>query len=268
MNWMRPLGNTGMQVSALGLGTVKLGRRAGLKHPRAFTVPDERSARELLALARDLGINLLDTAPAYGNSEERLGTLLAGQRRDWILCTKVGEAFEDGRSRFDFSPEATRNSVLRSLRRLDTDVLDVVLVHSDGDDLRIMAQLGTLDMLRQLQQVGVVRAYGISTKTLAGGLAAAQQCDVVMVTYNLRQREEGEVLDACARQGVGALVKKPLDSGLLLCADERSSADPAQTLRDSLALALGHDGTTSAVVGTISPEHLRENVLCARTLTN
>jgi len=265
MKWMRPLGNTGMQVSALGLGTVKLGRQQGLKYPRAFTVPDERSARELLALARDLGINLLDTAPAYGNSEERLGALLAGQRRDWVLCTKVGEAFEDGQSRFDFSPEATRHSVLRSLRRLATDVLDVVLVHSDGDDLRIMAELGTLQMLRQLQQEGLVRAHGISTKTIAGGLAAAQQCDVVMLTYNLRQRGEGEVLDACARLGVGALVKKPLDSGLLLCGDPQASGDAARSLRDSLALVLGHSGTASAVVGTLSPEHLRENAHCART---
>jgi len=256
---MRPLGDTGMQVSALGLGTVKLGRTEGLRYPGAFTVPDERGARELLALARALGINLLDTAPAYGRSEERLGTLLAGQRRDWVLCTKVGEAFEGGQSRFDFSPEATRHSVLRSLRRLGTDVLDIVLVHSNGDDLRILSGLGTLEALRQLQREGLIRACGISTKTVAGGMAAAELCDVVMPTVNLWQREEVAVLEACARRQVAALVKKPLASGHL-------GSDPQRALRDSLALVLGHPGAASAVVGTISPDHLRANVECARSL--
>lgn len=255
---MRPLGGTGLQVSALGLGTVKLGRNEGLKYSGSFTLPDERSARELLALAKDLGINLLDTAPAYGSSEERLGKLLAGQRRDWVLCTKVGEEFEAGQSRFDFSPEATRQSVLRSLRRLATDVLDIVLVHSNGDDLRIIAELGTLQALRQLQQEGLIRACGISTKTVAGGLAAAEQCDVVMATYNTQQREDAEVLDGCARQDVGTLVKKPLASGHL-------GKDPA-VLRDSLALVLGHPGVSCAVVGTISPNHLRADVECAQEL--
>lgn len=258
---MRPLGSTGIQVSALGLGTVKLGRNEGLNYPGAFTLPDDRSARELLALARDLGVNLLDTAPAYGSSEERLGVLLAGQRRDWVLCTKVGEAFEAGQSRFDFSPEAARQSVLRSLHRLDTDVLDIVLVHSNGDDLHILEALGTLQALRQLQQEGLIRACGISTKTVAGGLAAAQQCDVVMLTYNLRQREERVVLDACAQRGVGALVKKPLASGHL-------GDHPPAALRENLALVLGHPGASAAVAGTISPVHLRENVECARAFVD
>ena len=76
MSWLRPLGDTGLQVSALGLGTVKLGRDQGVKYPSGFTIPDDREARALLDLARDLGINLIDTAPDYGRSEERLGPLL------------------------------------------------------------------------------------------------------------------------------------------------------------------------------------------------
>ena len=80
MNWMRPLGNTGMEISALGFGTVKLGRNEGVKYPQGFSIPDDRSASALIAYAQELGINLIDTAPAYGNSEERLGKLLAGQR--------------------------------------------------------------------------------------------------------------------------------------------------------------------------------------------
>ncbi|HCO61668.1 MAG TPA: aldo/keto reductase, partial [Porticoccaceae bacterium] len=79
----RRLGNTAMEVSLLGLGTVKLGRNQGVKYPEDFNLPDDRQAVELLALARDHGINLLDTAPAYGISEERLGVLLRNQRQHW-----------------------------------------------------------------------------------------------------------------------------------------------------------------------------------------
>src|SRR5690606_39506858 len=77
----RPLGNTGLQASPLGLGTVKIGRNQGVKYPSGFDLPDDGQVRDLLALARGLGINLLDTAPAYGTSEERLGPLPQGRRQ-------------------------------------------------------------------------------------------------------------------------------------------------------------------------------------------
>ena len=115
----RPLGDTGLVVSPLGLGTVKLGRDQGVKYPSGFTIPDDREARQLLDLARELGINLIDTAPAYGRSEERLGPLLRGQRDAWVIVSKVGEEFEGGQSRFDFSPAHTRLSLERSLKRLE-----------------------------------------------------------------------------------------------------------------------------------------------------
>jgi aryl-alcohol dehydrogenase-like predicted oxidoreductase len=254
---MRPLGGTGLNVSAIGLGTVKLGRDRGVRYPRRFTIPDQRSAAALLALAADLGINLIDTAPAYGESEERLGRLLRGRRREWVVCTKVGEEFEAGRSRFDFSPEHTRSSVERSLRRLQTEVIDLVLVHSDGNDLPIIGQLGTLEALAQLRSRGLIRAFGVSTKTVAGGLAAAAAADVVMLTYNLAQREELPVLDACARLRRGALIKKALASGHL------SPAHP-DPLQASMELVLAHPGTSAAIVGTISPAHLRADVAAAR----
>ena len=125
----RPLGSTGLMVSPLGLGTVKLGRDQGVKYPNGFTIPDDDDARRLLKMARELGINLIDTAPAYGRSEERLGPLLRGQRDQWVIVSKVGEEFDNGQSRHDFSAEHTRRSVERSLQRLETEVIDLVLVH-------------------------------------------------------------------------------------------------------------------------------------------
>lgn len=280
MSWLRPLGGTGLQVSALGLGTVKLGRNQGVKYPRSFSLPDDRQAAALLAGARDLGINLVDTAPAYGSSEERLGQLLAGQRDQWIICSKVGEEFEGGQSRFDFSPRHTRRSVERSLRRLRTEFIDVLLVHSDGNDLHIIEQCGTLDTLAELKREGLIRAYGMSTKTVAGGLAAAAACDVVMLTYNLDYREEEPVLDACARLGCGALVKKALGSGHLVSTangsespTDRGPAARSPTgggptarspLQASMELVFAHPGTSAAIVGTLSPEHLAANVAAAR----
>jgi len=247
----RELGTTGLKVSLLGIGTVKFGRNEGLPYPTAPALPSTRDLVRLLAHAHDLGINLLDTAPAYGSSEERLGELLARHRELWVISTKVGESFDRGVSTFDFSPEHTRASVLRSLQRLRTDRLDVVLVHSDGDDQAIIERHGTLEALADLKREGLVRAFGLSHKSIAGGIAAAARCDVVMATLSASARAELDVVAAARAQRCGVLVKKPLDSG-------RAATDP-----DGLAAALQFvknvGGVSSIVVGTTDPAHLRAN---------
>src|SRR5690606_4020372 len=144
--------------------------------------PNDAEVRDQLALARDLGINLLDTAPAYGSSEERLGALL-DRRSDWVIATKVGEEFEDGRSRFDFSAEHTRLSVERSLRRLRTDYLDIVLIHSDGNDEGILLSSGCVEALRRCQDEGKIRLIGMSAKSINGGILAVRDLDLAMVTF-------------------------------------------------------------------------------------
>ncbi|MGL6160841.1 aldo/keto reductase [Microbulbifer sp.] len=253
---LNPLGDTGMQVSALGLGTVKLGRDQGVKYPGSFTIPDDRQAADLISRARAWGINLIDTAPAYGNSEDRLGKLLRGQRDQWLICSKVGEEFAGGQSSFDFSARHTRMSVERSLRRLHTEVLDMVLVHSSGDDERIVREEEVLDTLQQLKREGLVRAIGMSGKTVAGGLLAAQYSDVMMVTYNLRERGEEAVLDYCHKNNKGVLVKKALASGHIA---GEEGGDPVQAGMD---FVFAHPAVTSAIVGTINPAHLDHNCSC------
>ena len=259
MNWLRPLGATGLKVSALGLGTVKLGRNQGVRYPEQFEIPDRRHAAALLAQAQELGINLIDTAPAYGESEERLGSLLEGSRDQWVICSKVGEEFFDGKSNHDFSPAHTRGSVERSLRRLRTDVLDIVLVHSNGDDLHIIREMDTLQTLADLKQAGLIRAYGMSTKTIAGGLAAVALCDVLMLTYNLGDQEQSPVLAACAAANKGVLIKKALAGGHTV-----AGGQPPHSLKASMDLVLSHPGTGAAIVGTIDPTHLEANVNAAR----
>lgn len=209
----RPLGSTGLRVSPLGLGTVKLGRDQGVKYPSGFQIPDDDEARMLLKLSRDLGINLIDTAPAYGRSEERLGPLLRGQRQDWVIVSKVGEEFVDGQSSHDFSAAHTRRSVERSLKRLETDFIDLVLVHSDGNDLAILNGCEVYETLAELKREGKIRGFGLSGKTVEGGLKALETGDCAMVTYNLNEQAELPVIDYAAAHGKAILVKKALASG-------------------------------------------------------
>ncbi|PYC29562.1 aldo/keto reductase [Aquipseudomonas alcaligenes] len=252
----RPLGDSGLIVSPLGLGTVKLGRDQGVKYPSGFSIPDDAAARALLHQARELGINLIDTAPAYGVSEQRLGPLLRGQREDWVIVSKVGEEFEDGQSRFDFSPQHTRLSVERSLQRLETDRIELVLVHSDGNDVAILRDSGVYETLAELKREGKIRAFGLSGKTVEGGLLALERGDCAMVTYNLAEQGERPVLDHAAAHHKGILVKKALASGHAVLTGQ----DP---LRASFELVFGHPGVTAAIVGTINPQHLAANAATA-----
>lgn len=244
----RPLGTTGIEVSAIGLGTVKLGRKAGLSVP-PFAIPGMRAARALLDRARELGVNLLDTAPAYGESEERLGRLLAGARDRWVLCTKAGESFEGGRSRHDFTAKAIQESVEASLRRLRTDHLDIVLIHSDGSDVDILRQSDALETLDVLKRAGKIRASGFSHKTEAGGRLALSRCDVLMSALSFTDRRQIDVVRDAGERGVGVLVKKALDSG---------RAPP-----ESLGYVAALPGVSSVVVGTVDPVHLEADIVAA-----
>ncbi|MDX9912460.1 MAG: aldo/keto reductase [Phycisphaerales bacterium] len=242
----RPLGRSGIHVSALGLGTVKLGRSAGVKYPTAVRIPSDDEVRELLLEARSLGVNLIDTAPAYGSSEERLGMLLPTPRDDWAIVTKVGESFDGERSTFDFSPEAIRASVERSLLCLRTDRVECVLVHSDGAIEARLVESGVLDALVELRSRGLARSIGVSTKTPEGAALAIAHTDVVMLTLSPARREELPMIARAHAAGVGVLVKKALDSG--------HASDP----REGVRFAASTRGVSSVVVGTTSIAHLRE----------
>ncbi len=247
-----------LRVSMLGLGTVKLGRNLQVKYPRAFRIPTCQQALHLLKRAADLGVNLLDTAPAYGNSEQRLGKLLRGWRSDWVLCTKVGEEWRDGESRFDFRSQSIRASVQRSLQRLATDYLDILLLHSDGTDVEIIRRWGALDVLAEMKREGLIRTYGMSVKTVEGGLLAASRSDVIMLSYNLMDTEQKIVLERCEAQGTAVLLKKVFASGWLC------TGDNGEQLQRCMDFIFANRAVTSAIVGTINPVHLEKNVQAAR----
>ena len=208
----RTLGQSGIMVSCLGLGTVKFGRNQGVKYPENFALPSDDTISSLLDQAQSLGINFLDTAPAYGSSEQRLGRLLT-QRKDWVICTKVGEEFITGKSFYNFSKQHVRDSIERSLRNLKTDYLDLVLVHSDGNDIAIIDSTECLETLIELKEAGLIRAIGMSTKSVEGGIKASDLTDVVMVTYNPSNNENIEVIEYASKKNKGVIIKKALNSG-------------------------------------------------------
>jgi aryl-alcohol dehydrogenase-like predicted oxidoreductase len=269
-----------MRVSVLGLGTLKLGRNRGVKYPggEGFALPTDEQATALLRASAELGVNLIDTAPAYGVSEERIGGLMAangwfGGRARWVVCTKVGEEFDaaTGESRFDFSPAHVRTSVERSLKRLRVDALDVVLLHCGSNDLWEVMGSGALDVLRDLKRRGLVRAIGASTKSVDAGLLAVREsgggCDVVMVAYGPADQRQGMVVDAAYLRGVGVIVKKGLASGHVQGLMAKMPVEIKSTTEDpveaAMRFALGRAGVSSLVVGTASVAHLRGNVAAA-----
>lgn len=244
-------------ISRIGLGTVKLGRNQGVHYPQPFNLPDDHACIELLDCAQSLGINLLDTAPAYGQSEERLGKFLCGQREKWVLSTKVGEEFHDGQSYFDFSSQYIQRSIEKSLKNLKTDYLDILLVHSNGEDEKIINDYEVFLTLEKIKKTGKIRAYGMSSKTVKGGLLTVEHADIAMVTYNPCAIDDLAVIKAAHKHNKIIFIKKALASGHL---DKFSSEDPVAT---SMQFIFKEPGVSSVILGTLNKEHLRHNVRMA-----
>ncbi len=247
---LRPFGNTGIMISPLGLGTVKFGRNEQVKYPLPFEIPKDSEVSKILSVAYELGINVLDTAPAYGNSQERIGSLLPGRRDEWIIISKIGEQFINGESIFDFTKKKTIKTIETSLKKLKTNYIDCILIHSNGDDLAILENSDTLEALNLLKDRGYIRSFGMSTKTTEGGLKAIEYTDAVMVTCNIKNNKDKEVLQLAEYKQKGVLIKKGLMSGHFSTNDE---------LEDSMRFVFNQPGVNSLIVGTINLEHLKTN---------
>lgn len=254
-----PFGRIDAVVSRLGLGTVKFGRNQKVKNAcgDGFQLPSDDSILELLDICLAEGVNLIDTAPAYGCAEERLGKLMGSRRDSLFLMTKTGETFQDNESTYDFSREATLMSVTRSLKLLRTDRLDCVMVHCHRDDLDIIHNTPVLETLQALKEKGDIRSFGVSTMTVQGGLAAITCCDAVMVPFNADYTEHLPVIQAAADRGIAIIVKKGFGSGFL-------SAEGGYTRCLEAIVTL--PGNASVTVGTINPGHLRENIRALTTV--
>ena len=260
---MRELGQSGLAVSVLSLGTVKFGRNTQVKNASAdgFPLPSDQEIRELLEICVDKGINLLDTAPAYGVSEERLGSLIGNLRDKFVISTKVGEEFDGESSEYDFSSEYIQKSVERSLKRLGTDRLDSVLLHCHRKDLSIMKDTDAIETLQRLKEKGDILAFGSSTHTVEGGIFAVENTDLAMVPFNPGYKEHLPVIEKAKELGKGILIKRGLNAGFL---DDQK---PEDSLKECIRASVEQPGVTSLVMGTINPKHLVGNIDLLTALT-
>src|SRR3984885_14019283 len=210
MNY-RKLGKTDLNLSLIGFGGAALGGVFGNVEPGEGV--------RAVHLAVDSGINFFDTSPYYGITlaETRLGAALAGRRERVILATKCGRYGFDG---FDFSAKRVIASMDESLRRLQTDYIDLFQVHDVefGDVQQIIHE--TLPALRQLQQQGKARYIGVTgyPPRLLRRIAEATPVDSILTYchYNLLNTDMDGVLTAFARKrGIGLINASGLCMGLL-----------------------------------------------------
>jgi len=209
---LRPLGNTGIRVSAVALGCWPI---AGMTSPG---INDEDSLATIRACF-ELGINHLDTAHCYGLSgeSERLIARALGNRRDeMVIATKGGLSWgPDRKPVHDASPATLRRQCEESLQRLGTDRVELLYVHAPDESVPIAETAGAM---KTLLDEGKTRSVGVSNFTLAQLEAFAAECPLAAFQppYNMLQRGiEAETLPWCRRHGAAVLVYWPLLKGLL-----------------------------------------------------
>ena len=239
-----------IHVSPIGFGAFKIGRNQKVKYRESYELPSAKETHTFLNQIVDLGVNYIDTAPAYGLSEERIGAALAHRRKEFILSTKTGETFDHEGSRYDFTREATIKSVHQSLKRLKTDYLDIVYIHSNGRDRFIQEQTDVVPTLQELRSLGLIRSIGFSGKTVEGAREAVTWADVLMVEYHLSDRSHADVMERANELGVGIIIKKGLASGNL----------PAD---EAIRFVLGNPHVHSLVIGGLNLEHIKHNLKVA-----
>lgn len=208
----RPLGKSGIDVSALGLGLWAV--RGDQWGP-----VDDRATLDTIDAALDAGVTFFDTADVYGDghSEELLGQAMQGRRDCFIVASKIGwQGFDDERriTAYD-TVEKLIVGVESSLRRLRTDTLDVIQSHINFRDPTMEV---FIEGFQRLQREGKVRAYGVSTSDFAylQAFNADGGCATLQIDYSILNRTpESEIFPYCQTHGIGVIVRGPLAMGLL-----------------------------------------------------
>lgn len=207
---MRLLGKTGIRVGEVGLGCWQLDNAL-------WGGSDKGQGERIIHAALDAGCNFFDTAPGYaeGRSEALLGRVLAGRRKEAVLCSKFGHTPE---GEADFSFAAVRPSVEGSLRRLQTDFIDVILLHNPPAELLDGTREPAIYAeLQALRGEGKIRAFGASVdwgKELRT-IAETTPSRAAEILFNVFHQEPGSAFAGAAARGIGLIVKVPLDSGWL-----------------------------------------------------
>jgi aryl-alcohol dehydrogenase-like predicted oxidoreductase len=282
----RPLGRTNTDVTILSYGAMEL---RGL--PRGPEIDDE-AAGQLLNAVLDGGINLIDTSPDYGSSEELIGRHVGHRRDEFFLASKCGCLLKtpaDVPPPFphDYSPANVRADVEQSLTRLRTDHLDLVEVHM-SPSVGQLRENHTVETLRELQDEGKVRFIGMSgiLPNLPDHIAM-NVFDVFQIPYSAVQRDHEDLISEAAGKGAGTLIRGgaargapseeknwrtgPLSqpAGLGQRNWEASGMDDLlaesgmSAMEFTLRFTLSHPGLSTTIVGTSNPGHLKGNIAIA-----
>jgi len=211
----RRLGRTNLEVSEISLGTVELGMKYGIVLDGEPEQPSEETAAKLLHRALDLGVNFIDTARLYGEAEAIIGRVLKPRRQEFVLASKVPHFAAE-----NLSPPALRTrvceSVEESLRQLQSDVVDVMMIHSvSGAAIQYEDLFGTLEELRARGWLRFLGAsvYGVET---AIQVIESRYADCIQIAYSaLDRRPEQHVLPLALEKDVGVVARSVLLKGVL-----------------------------------------------------
>jgi aryl-alcohol dehydrogenase-like predicted oxidoreductase len=299
----RQLGNSGLRVSSLTLGTMGFGGRGWAANVGTIDVD---GARRQIGLALDAGVNLIDTADVYsaGLSEEIVAKALPIARDDVLLATKVRMPMGDGPNDAGLSRHHIIRAAEASLRRLQTDYIDLYQVHEWDGQTPLEETLAALDHLVSSGKVRYIGASNYAGWQLMKALGVSQRQGISrfvsqQIYYSLQARDaESELVPLTVDQGLGILVWSPLAGGLLSgkyrrgvdapagsrhlgdwdeppVHDEDKLYDTVELLIEigqahnvsaaqvALAWLLGRPGVTSAIVGARTPEQLADNLAAA-----
>jgi len=259
----RKYGNTDMDVSILGFGGAEIGNS------------DVKTVDRLLGKAVDAGLNLIDTAECYGNSEELIGKVLGGRRSDYYLFTKCGHSA--GMDFPDWDLLLLEKSIDRSLQRLQTDYVDMVHLHSCREE--VLREGGVIDVLQRAKQAGKIRYIGYSGDR-KDALYAAQTgiFDSLEISVNIADQEAIDLtLEEAIKRNMGVTAKRPIANAAWMHETMEETAypfiywnrlrdlrygflaDPQQGVETALRFTLSTPGVHTAIVGTNNPDRWEQN---------
>jgi aryl-alcohol dehydrogenase-like predicted oxidoreductase len=280
-NEMRVLGRSGLRVSALGFGGMRL----------ALANSPQEEADRILNNALDLGLAMIDTAECYGepggaHSEILIGNAVGHRRDEFVLASKVGHERGAYGSEVDYSKASIHRTIERSLRRLKTDHLDICFLHSAGLDE--MRNTDAIEALLEAKQKGTIRATGSSNDgPRALHSIETGEIDVLQITYNILDMDMlDRVLPAAIERNLGVVIKRPMANACWRYEEGTPRAEyfseyrariramdlPAfrgELVRDpgpdgaaglALRFVLSTPGVDTAIVGTASPGRYEQNL--------
>jgi aryl-alcohol dehydrogenase-like predicted oxidoreductase len=291
----RELGNSGIKVSEIGFGAWGIG--GAVKNSRAYGPTDDNVSRIALHKAFEKGITFYDTSPlyGYGHSEELIGSTLKKVRDKIIIASKVG--YFDFNGEQDFTLKYIRESLEKSLRRLQTDYIDIFQLHDPP--LSLLGENSEIfSTLESLKQEGKIRLIGITTKSPDESLIAIDKNDFKSIQVNfslIDQRAlENGIFKKCQEKGVGIIGRTPLCFGFLTGKYDAKQSFPSSDHRSlwskeqvdqwanayklftkeittehqtnaqiALRFCLSHPALSTTIPGLLTKEHVDENALCS-----